>query len=428
MIFGSCLFFCKTADNNCMNIYGSFNKLKNSMLIPFGLTAIIYVFKALFDFLAYKIGDEIVSFSNLSSCLNFFALLEIAFFVTFYLSKGSKALKALFALFCTFVFCSIFTQSKSLLFALLISLLTHYCFENLKGLTAMLLTLLSVLIIAVLCTYLYDYYINVVMALASAVSDKGNLSSALFGFINTIFSPIDFSNFENMFYFKSFGSTSVDGNNIISGAVNLFQNNIKSNAVTAYLSGHSFVIFLSVGIFAKLVKKLKGLEKLMFCVIFTSLILCGNINLFMLFVLLESPFLFLSACVLAGLCYFCAAIVKISVGFAYGGGIIEILINCDKYVYLVALGTVFVAIGYFVTEYFYEKYGVSSMLNTYIPKWLEKTVASLGGIQNIIRLYDDIVEVRNPKLVDELSLDCKVNENNITLEQDLISDLKEYIS
>ena len=91
----------------------------------------------------------------------------------------------------------------------------------------------------------------------------------------------------------------------------------------------------------------------------------------MFFILLESPYLFLSLCVISSLGYFCASIVKISVGFCFGGGIIEIFINADKYVYLITLGIVFTAIGYFVTKYFYEKYGISSLLNIYIPKNLK---------------------------------------------------------
>ena len=147
----------------------------------------------------------------------------------------------------------------------------------------------------------------------------------------------------------------------------------------------------------------------------------------MLFILLESPYLFLSLCAISALGYFCASIIKISAGFSFGGGIIEILFNADKYVYLITLGVVFIAIGYFVTKYFYEKYGISSLLNIYIPNKLKKTVSALGGIQNIIRFNDASIEVRNPKLVDVIQLDCEIKENNIKIKRSLIEDLKEYI-
>ena len=146
----------------------------------------------------------------------------------------------------------------------------------------------------------------------------------------------------------------------------------------------------------------------------------------MFFILLESPYLFLSLCVISSLGYFCASIVKISVGFCFGGGIIEIFINADKYVYLITLGIVFTAIGYFVTKYFYEKYGISSLLNIYIPKNLKNTVSALGGVQNIIRFSDTSIEVRNPKLVDEINIDCEIKENIIKIEKDIVDNLKEY--
>ena len=265
------------------------------------------------------------------------------------------------------------------------------------------------------------------MGISSFVSNKGNISSAMFGFVNTLLSPLDFSSFENMFYYKSFGSTQVINNNsIVSGAINIFKNNINSQAVITYLSGHSYLIFLIIGVFSSLIKELKGIEKAVLCIIVASSILCGNVTIFMFFVFLESPYLFLSLCVISSLGYFCASIVKISVGFSFGGGIIEIFINADKYVYLITLGIVFTAIGYFVTKYFYEKYGISSLLNIYIPKNLKETVSALGGVQNIIRFSDTSIEVRNPKLVDEISLDCEIKENIIKIEKDIVDNLKEY--
>lgn len=412
-----------------MNIYNYFNKLKNAMLISLGITSIIFAFKAFFDFLALKTNNEIISFENLSSCLAFFAPLAISFFTTFYLINGRKTFKALFTLFCTFIFYSVFTQSKSYFFAVLISLLACYCYKNLNFVTASLLLLSSSLIFAVLCTYLYDGYNNLIMGISTFVSNKGNISSAMFGFVNTLLSPLDFSSFENMFYYKSFGSTQIINNNsIVSGAISIFKNNIKSQAVIAYLSGHSYLIFLIIGVFSSLIKELKGIEKAVLCIITVSSILCGNVSLFMLFILLESPYLFLSLCVLSSLGYFCASIVKISVGFSFGGGIIEIFINADKYVYLITLGIVFTAIGYFVTKYFYEKYGISSLLNIYIPNSLKNTVSALGGIQNIIRFSDTSIEVRNPKLVDEINLDCEIKENIIEIEKGVVDNLKEYIN
>ena len=90
----------------------------------------------------------------------------------------------------------------------LISLLAYYCYKNLNFVTASLLLLSSTLIFAVLCTYLYDVYNNLIMGISSFVSNKGNISSAMFGFVNTFLSPLDFSSFENMFFIKRNGKRS----------------------------------------------------------------------------------------------------------------------------------------------------------------------------------------------------------------------------
>ncbi|MFR1271940.1 MAG: hypothetical protein ACLSCS_05725 [Eubacterium sp.] len=187
------------------------------------------------------------------------------------------------------------------------------------------------------------------------------------------------------------------------------------------------LIFLLSGAFSFLNTKLKGFEKLVFIIVFASMFLCGNVNYFLFYIFIESPYMFFSICVMASLCYFSAAIIQISSGFIYGGGIFEVLLNSDKYVYLITGSIVFVAIGYFVSKYFYEKYGVSSCFNIYIPKRLRKTVSSLGGVQNIIRISNDLIEVRNPKLINEIDLKCEVKENQIKIDLNKISDLKEYL-
>ena len=52
-------------------------------------------------------------------------------------------------------------------------------------------------------------------------------------------------------------------------------------------------LFLIIGVFSSLIKELKGIEKAVLCIIVASSILCGNVTLFMFFVFLESPYLFL---------------------------------------------------------------------------------------------------------------------------------------
>ena len=49
-----------------------------------------------------------------------------------------------------------------------------------------------------------------------------------------------------------------------------------------------------------------------------------------------------------------------------------------------------------------------------------------GNIMRKIRFSDTSIEVRNPKLVDEISLDCEIKENIIKIEKGIVDNLKEY--
>ena len=100
----------------------------------------------------------------------------------------------------------------------------------------------------------------------------------------------------------------------------------------------------------------------------------------------------------------------------------------NKPVYLFSIGIVFVALGYFLTRYFFEKFAFSSSVNVYIQKRLKAIVAKLGSISNIIKINDDFIELRNPKLVDTINFECEINENKIKIDKSLIDDLKEYIT
>ena len=231
-----------------MNSYKYLNKFKNTMLVALALSSVIALISQGLVYIGEKFNNASF-FDNISNTLISFIPLCFSFFITFYLSDGRKTYKAFFVLFCTFLFYSVFTQSQSFVFSLLISLLAYYCFKNLNLITGSLLILLCSVIFAVLFTYLYDYYKNLIMVISTFISNKGNLSSALFVLINTILSAFDVSSFSDMFYYKSFGSSTVIGTNVISGAINLFKNDISSNSVNMYLSGHSYLIFLLSGAF-----------------------------------------------------------------------------------------------------------------------------------------------------------------------------------
>ena len=82
---------------------------------------------------------------------------------------------------------------------------------------------------------------------------------------------------------------------------------------------------------------------------------------------------------------------------------------------------------YFVYKFIYEKHGITDSFNAYIPTRLNSFVSALGGISNIIRFKNDGLEVRNPKLIDTVSLDCEIKENFVTTKDKRMIELKEYL-
>jgi hypothetical protein len=114
-------------------------------------------------------------------------------------------------------------------------------------------------------------------------------------------------------------------------------------------------------------------------------------------------------------------------GYQLNGGIIEMLINFNNGVYLIAGGVVFIAIGYFVYKFIYEKHGISSCVKIYIPTGLTSFVEALGGIKNIVRFRDNDLQVRNPKLVNTVMIDCEINENIIISKDERFLKLMEYL-
>ena len=58
-----------------------------------------------------------------------------------------------------------------------------------------------------------------------------------------------------------------------------------------------------------------------------------------------------------------------------------------------------------------------------IPTRLEPTVKALGGLENIIRINDCKIEVRNIKLVNELQCGIIIEDNKVMFENDEITKL-----
>lgn len=422
--------FCPDVNNTYMNIYKYFNKLQCALLTSFLLASILLTASHLF---ALAEGRQLIGrFADLGTLADSLAACApycLCFFITLYFTDGKRSVKAFWAVICCLAVLKISGADKySYILPLLCALLAIYCFKNFELYLAASLSFITSVICGVLLSFFNDAYKNFLMTLARLVSGKGVVSSALFGFVNTFFELFNAVDFKNLFYHNSYGGTAVNGQSIITGAADIFAYSKSSAAAQTYLSGHYLELLLLCGVFVFLLSQLKKGQKTALIFTYACAALSGNFSLFLLFILLESPFLFLSVAVLCALGYAAANALNISIGFAYGGSVFELFAGIDKPVYLAAAGAVFVAVGYFAAEYFAEKYGISDCYNLYYPARLEKTVAALGGVRNMLRFKDGALEVRNPKLVNTLALDCTVAGNKIKSCDPLFSELKNYIT
>lgn len=415
-----------------MRIFKYLNKFQNASSLAFvfasGFILVGEIARLSSLFLTGEIQSVLYDFSRLFS-----ALLPYAFcyFITLSLTNSSRSYKAFWSILCLALFSTAYSSLSDnghiYFFGIIVSLLCVLLFNSFdKAVAASVSMLLSVLL-GLLFGYIGEMWINFTMMLAQLISNRGVFSSLLFSLLNSILTLFDIDTLSDMFFYKSYGGTILIDENIVTGVKDLFDYGYSGSLISYYLSGHYFMLFSFSGMAWSLLGELREGEKTALLITAVCAVLSGNVSLLMLFFLIESPFLFLSAAAVSVLGYIASSILDLGTGYICSGGIIEMLFNLNKPVYLFAGGAVFVAIGYFVFKYSIEKHGISACHNIYIPSRLNSLVRNLGGIENIIRYKDNAVEVRNPELVNTLSIDVEINENVIKSEDEKFCELGEYL-
>lgn len=415
-----------------MRFFNGLNKLQTASLFPFILCSVFIVAAEILQLVGNSIntGNDAV-FTNFSEL--FYMLLSYVFcyFITLNLTDGKHAFKGFWSVLCLAVFNTAlysFYSSSSVFFAgILIALFCSYCFNKFDKILSMSVTIISAIVFGILFGFLIDYWNNAVMSLAQMISGKSYFSAVLFSVFDNIFSLFGIDTLKDMIFYKSYGGSIIYGGEIVTGAKDLFAAGYKGDIISTYLSGHYFLLFSVLGISAAMLANLKGIQKYVLIIVGASAIISGNMGIVLLFFFLESPFLFIAVLFIGAIAYLTALILNLGVGYIFNGGVIEMIMNFDNPVYLLAGGVVFVAIGYFVYKFIYEKYGISDCLNLYIPTRLSSFVKGLGGIANIVRYKNDGLEVRNPKLIDTVKIDCEINENIVKTTDDRMIELKEYL-
>lgn len=415
-----------------MKILRLFNKISQALFFAFALSSVLLIISEIMMLTHGKADDTFsLVLVNLSSFFKQSISFVLCFFIVLAFTKGKREVKAFWCLFsliaCIVAMTAIFKSANEILLSIVISAFGIYCFEKFDGVFSMPMLLFFSIIFGVLTGFLYELFNDYLAQLSQSVSDKGIISSVLFSVVDGLSTIIDGSLFREIFFTKSPGGAVFYNGEIITGVKDLFKEGYRGRLVSAYLSGHYFTLFAAFGMAYSLFSKLKNQQK--YSLIFTasSAIFSGNIYLFSLFLFLQSPFLFFGLMLLNILSYITAYLMNITVGYIYNGSLIEMLINIRNPLYIIAVGIIFICLGYFLTNFITEKHCISDFLNIYIPKDLTDTVENLGGVGNIIRLKDNRVEVRNIKLINTLKLECKLEENEVEIDNDIYSRLSEYI-
>lgn len=417
-----------------MRIYENFNKTQNYLIIPITVGSILIALGELLTLISQNSGGSIqtvlINFSQLSS-----NLLPYAFCYFFAVSavNGKRWLVGSWSVLCLAVFITAYKAvsagETSLVFGLIIGAViwfTHKYFNS--SITFIAISAVISILLGLALGYTYDAFVNFNMDLSSFISGRGLLSGALFASVKTVNTLFDSDVFQNMFFYKSYGGSFFVNGEIVTGVKDLFAVMPNAKEVSAYLSGNYYLLFSVTGMSLAMLSNLKGAHKTALIVALSCMLLSGNLSVILLFFLLESPALLVAVILISVLSYVSAYIINVGAGYLYGGGIIEMFMYNSNRVYLIAGSIVFLAIGYFVYKYCYEKYGISDCYNIYIPTRLNRVVDALGGIKNIVRFKEDYVEVRNSQLVDNLRLECEINENIVRSPDKAVNELKEYFN
>ena len=411
-----------------MRAYNLFNKIHNSALLAFIISSVFILIAELLQLLGYHISNEAdVVLLNFSQLLLKFVPYVFCYFISMHFTNSERWLKAFWAVVCLCVFETASGISISFFAGIVAALMYSYFFERFNKYISFSVTLLSSVVFGLAMSYLGDIFKDILMGAARFVSDKGLVTAVLFSVISTVLCLFGSNSFNELFYYKSYGGTIVKDDNVITGIKDLFENGYSGEQLADYMTGHYFLLFVILGVMLALADELKAVQKI--CLLITMLcsFISGDISLALFFVFLESPFLFILITIISAICHVTAHLLDIRMGYHFSGSIVEMFGSIDKPVYFFVCAVVFVAIGYFVTRYSNIKAGISDCLNIYIPTRFNHLLNALGGIVNVIKVNDDVAEVRNPKLVNTFDLKCEIRENLVKVEDDEIKELGEYL-
>ena len=265
---------------------------------------------------------------------------------------------------------------------------------------------------------LLNEYLN---AFVKLISQKG----FLFGSLSNLFDILFSNRFTQLFYHYGYSKTELINNGVVSGAVDIFKADENNSVISTYLTGKYFVnIFLTLGVFFALYKRLNEEVRLTFAAVCLTAILTGDVRLFSLFILIFNPVIYLAYLLAVSVSYLLPSLIKLNIGFENNGSIIELIKYGNSWGYFLISGVVLAVLMYFLSNLVMSKYKLSS--GAYYPKEVKRIISLLGNESNIKKTQNNTVIVKNPNLVNILSLDCDIKGNVVSLNEEDIELIREY--
>lgn len=354
----------------------------------------------------------------------------IAFTLPYHLLPGSRTKCGVWSALSYGLFTALFTaitnSDPGLLWPILLGLATVLCVDRVGEKQGMLLLPVLALSLAGLLGATHGYYENALLWLLDKLGSSTAVSGVVFGVLNTLLRPLSAAFEQSVYLHSAGGAVWLDGQ-ILTGAKTIFAAKPDSLATALFLSGKGLQLFLLPGFACTLADCGKARSKAALALFTAGCVLSGHTELFTLFLALESPFLLLAFAGLTGGCYLVSALLNLHWGFLQNGGIVEFLLHNSSGALPYLVGVTFCVLAYFVSRYTVVRYGIAEHSCVWLPEDLRPLVQELGGLQNILAIENDGVQVRNSKRVNTLLLEGELKEDRFITDDPQIQTLKEYL-
>lgn len=201
-------------------------------------------------------------------------------------------------------------------------------------------------IVIALCIFYICLYDDFILFLANKCKNSG----IKFGFFNAFFNTIGLNKFENLIYHTSYGGSKFIDGNIITGAIDIFKSKRNVDECSMFLCGKYLSLFSLIGVSLSFNKNKKEI-----LIITLFAVLTGNLNIYLLtLLLLYTPYYFVFL-LFNFISYFLSDFLNVNSGFFYNGSLFELIIQKDNLVYILAVGMLLCAVSYYISRLVNEK-------------------------------------------------------------------------